>query len=301
LLSEGFTTRFTRFSIIGLVIFFVAAYAIVLYNRVGCGCGNHLTEGQPAADGTTVTIDLEELQSMKGTLNANVTLSPGPGLLDQETGLKQDVGIAVHSAATPTKRNWTKGMVPGVFPVPLTISGDPENWPFDIYYSGPVTVDLFRGASQVPERTSVTFVDRVPGWKVGVSLVNKAGLPGPYRVELHRSPSTKAFAAVIVGVLIALAGVALFVAIQTMRNRRKFQPPMTTWYAAMLFAVMPLRNALPDAPPIGSWIDVTFTLWVIVVLVVSMLLFISCWRPEPKADKLTTPAASPAPASPAPG
>jgi hypothetical protein len=82
LLSEGFTTRFTRFSIIGLVIFFVAAYAIVLYNRVGCGCGNHLTEGQPAADGTTVTIDLEELQSMKGTLNANVTLSPGPGLLD---------------------------------------------------------------------------------------------------------------------------------------------------------------------------------------------------------------------------
>jgi Domain of unknown function (DUF4436) len=100
-------------------------------------------------------------------------------------------------------------------------------------------------------------------------------------VELHRSPSTKAFAAVIVGVLIALAGVALFVAIQTMRNRRKFQPPMTTWYAAMLFAVMPLRNGLPDAPPIGSWIDVTVTLWVIAVLVVSMLLFISCWRPEP--------------------
>lgn len=51
-----------------------------------------------------------------------------------------------------------------------------------------------------------------------------------------------------------------------MRNRRKFQPPMTTWYAAMLFAVMPLRNGLPDSPPIGSWIDVTVTLWVIAVL-----------------------------------
>lgn len=240
------------------MIFFVGAYAIVLYNRIDCGCARHLTEGQPAADGTTVTIDLQDVQSVKGMLNANVTLSPGPGLLDPATGLKEDVSIAVHSAATPTKRTWTKGMVPGVFPV-----------------------DLFRGASQVPERTSVTFVDRVPGWKVDVPLVDQAGLPAPYRVELHRSPSTKAFGAVIVGVLIALAGVALFVAIQTMRNRRKFQPPMTTWYAAMLFAVMPLRNGLPDAPPIGSWIDVTITLWVIAVLVVSMLLFISCWRPDP--------------------
>ena len=65
--------------------------------------------------------------------------------------------------------------------------------------------------------------------------------------------------------------------IQTLRNKRKFQPPMTTWYAAMLFAVMPLRNALPDSPPWGSWIDVTIVLWVIVVLTISMTLYISCW------------------------
>ena len=40
---------------------------------------------------------------------------------------------------------------------------------------------------------------------------------------------------------------------------------------------MPLRNALPDSPPFGSWIDVTIVLWVIVVLVISMLIYISCW------------------------
>jgi hypothetical protein len=93
-----------------------------------------------------------------------------------------------------------------------------------------------------------------------------------------------AFGVVILAVLIALAGLGLFVAVQTVRDRRKFQPPMTTWYAAMLFAVMPLRNALPDSPPFGCWIDVTIVLWVIVVLVISMTLYISCWwrhlRPE---------------------
>lgn len=47
---------------------------------------------------------------------------------------------------------------------------------------------------------------------------------------------------------------------------------------------MPLRNALPDAPPFGSWIDITIVVWAIVVLGISMGLYISCWwrhlRPE---------------------
>jgi hypothetical protein len=285
----GHSNRFIRFFIIGLVVFFVAAYVttIVFYARSGCGCPRQLTSGHPAADGTTVTVDLEEMQSVKGGLTANVTVNPGPALLDPDTnGLTEDLGVAVHSAVTPTKRVWTKGMVPGVIPVPLTLGGDNSDWPFDHYRSGPITVDLFHGTSPVPERIAAAFVDRVPGWTVtAVPVAGKPGVVAPYRFELQRSPSTAAFGAVILGVLIALAVVAAFVAVQTMRDKRKFQPPMTTWYAAMLFAVVPLRNALPDAPSIGSWVDVTITLWVIVTLVVSMLIYISCWwrhlRPEP--------------------
>jgi uncharacterized iron-regulated membrane protein len=52
---------------------------------------------------------------------------------------------------------------------------------------------------------------------------------------------------------------------------------MTTWYSAMLFAVVPLRNALPNAPPFGAAVDVRVVLWVIVVLVLSMLIYITCW------------------------
>ena len=76
---------------------------------------------------------------------------------------------------------------------------------------------------------------------------------------------------------------------------------MTTWYAAMLFAVVPLRNAMPDSPPIGFWIDVSVVLWVIVVLVFSMGLYISCWwrhlRPEvddpPKVEEPPEPVGAP--------
>lgn len=274
--------------ILGMAVFFIASYlvTVALYERAGCGCPRQLTDGQAAADGTTVTVDIEDLQTVKGTLTGRVTITPGPSLIDPGThGLTQDLSIAAHSAVTPTKRTWTKGMVPGEFPVPLTVSGNSAKWPFDHYQTGPITVDVLRGDSTVSERISVTFIDHIAGWKNDIVSDREGG--GPYRITLHRSPSTMAFGAVVVGVLVALAAVSVVVAVLTFLGRRKFQAPMTTWYAAMLFAVVPLRNALPDAPPIGSWIDVTITLWVIVALVMSMLLFVYCWwrdlKPEPDA------------------
>ena len=277
------------------VAVFIAAYigVIVLYSNTGMGRPHEITHGRPSADGTTVILDIEELQSVKGVLTANLTVVPGPELLDSVThGLKEELTVAVTSVVVPTKRTWSRGGVPGVFPVPLTVAGDPSSWPFDRYQTGPVTVELFRGG-KASERASVTFWDRIPGWKVRVLGVGNAATPTPYQVVLHRSPSTAAFAAVILGALITLAGLGLFVATQTVRGRREFLPPLTTWYAALLFSVVPLRNALPDAPPIGFWIDVTVVLWVIVVLVISMVLYVFCWwrhmRPTPPMPTETSP------------
>jgi hypothetical protein len=280
-----------RLGIVGVVVF-IAAYvaSIVLYVNSGMGHPHQVAESPPSSDGTTVTVDVEDMQSDNSLLIANNTVSPGPQLLDPVThNLKEDLSLAVTSAVSASKRTWSKGTVPDVFRVSLTLTGDVADWPFDRYHSGPITIHLLSGAAQKTVIPTVTMVDRLLGWKIDVAHVNKTDVLAPYRVDLYRSSSTVAFAVVILGVLIALAGVALFVAIQTSRDRRKFQPPMTTWYAAMLFAVMPLRNALPDSPPFGSWIDITIVVWVIVVLVISMVIYISCWwrhlRPEP--DKAT--------------
>lgn len=259
---------------------FLAAYIglAVLYALTGMGPPHPVTEGHPALDGTTVTMDVTGIQPYRSVLVADLTVSPGPDLLDPQTGnLKEDLSVSVTSATTPTKRSWPKGTQPGVFPVSLNINGDVSDWPFDSYRSGPISVDLFRGTPQAPERASVTFVDRLPGWQVEVPGGKAGDASAAYRAELQRSPSTVALAVVLLGVLVALAGFALFVAMETVRNRRKFQPPMTTWFAAMLFAVIPLRNALPDSPPFGAWVDVMVVIWVIVALVTAMGLYVSCW------------------------
>ena len=235
------------------------------------------THGAPTVGGTTVTMNVVSIGNSYSELVADLVVRPGPELLDPATdGLKQDLTVAVTSTTTPIKRTWTKGMLPGVFPVPITLAHDVERWPFDSYYTGPVTVSLFTGAEQVPERANVTFVDRLTGWKVHVVRVND-NPQAPYEAQLQRSLSTMVFAIVILGIFVAIAAVGLFVAIQTFRDPRRYQSPLTTWYAAMLFAVVPLRNALPGSPTFGSWIDLTIVLWVLIALVVSMLLYIASW------------------------
>lgn len=267
-----------RWGIAGVAVF-VAAYLglVTLYAVTGMGPPHPVTSAAPAGDGTTVTMDVEGIAPYRNVLTANLTVAPGAALLDRAGNLKEDLSVAVTSAATPTTRSWPKGTQPGVVPVSLNINGDVSDWPFDSYHSGPISVDLFRGTEQIPERVSVSFVDRLPGWQVQAPGGRTGDLFAPYRVQVQRSPSTVALAVALLGVLVALAGIALFVSVATARDRRKFQPPMTTWFAAMLFAVIPLRNALPDSPPFGAWVDVTVVLWVIVILVFSMTLYVSCW------------------------
>ncbi len=262
--------------------------SIVLYID-GAGTRRVSSDGPSAGSGTTVTLNIESIESNYSVLLGNLRVSPGRALLDPATdGLKQDLTVEVTSVATPVKRTWSKGMLPGVIPVPLTLARDVERWPFDRYYTGPMTVEVFAGGAKTPERAQVEIVDRLPGWNIHASRLNTARSSPVYEVEMRRSASTMVFSVVVLCILVAIAGAAVFVAIQTLRDRRKFQSPMTAWYAAMLFAVVPLRNSLPGSPSFGSWIDMTIVLWVLVALVVSMLLYIACWwrhlRPDPVSD-----------------
>jgi hypothetical protein len=286
-----------KLSVAGLIVLVVGTYVALvgLYeDTVENVAANTLTDNPDVVDHSTATLTVEDMQSNYSAVVANLAVSPGSTLLDPQTHrLKEDLFLRVRSAATPSRREYTRGMLPGVFPVPLTIAGHIEQWPFDRYRSGPIEVELFRGADthSPPELVPLTFIDHLSGFKVSASKVNGQDA---YRLNVRRALSSALFGTLICGVLIAIAVLGLFVAVQTLRDRRKFQPPMTTWYAAMLFAVVPLRNALPGVPPFGAWIDVTVVLWVIVALVAAMLLYIVCWwrhlRPE-----VVAPPASPAP------
>lgn len=72
--------------VVGLVLV-IAAYVtvIALYHSTGLGRPHEVAHGRPTADGTTVTLHVEQLQTIKGVLVANLAVSPGTELLDSQT------------------------------------------------------------------------------------------------------------------------------------------------------------------------------------------------------------------------
>lgn len=277
-----------KFGVIGAVVLLVFAYvgSIMLYAHSGNGRDLE-TPVMSSGDRSTVTINIEDMQSNNSVLAVNLAFNPAQSLLDPKTHhLKDDLSLRVRSSALPSRHTWTKGMLPGLVAVPLTIAGQIERWPFDQYHSGPVEVEIFYGpdTERAPDHVPVTFVDHLAGWEV---TATQSRPDAPHRLHVERSISTAAFGFVILAVIITIACLALVVAVQTARDKRPFQPPMTTWYAAMLFAVVPLRNALPGSPPFGSWVDITVVIWVLIALALSTVLYITAWwrhlKPPPAA------------------
>jgi hypothetical protein len=96
-------------------------------------------------------------------------------------------------------------------------------------------------------------------------------------ITFWRSRGPLALIAGLCLVLITLPALALFVAIEMLLGRRKFQPPFGTWFAAMLFAVVPIRSVLPGNPPPGSWVDEAIVLWVLIALTSAMVIYVFAW------------------------
>ena len=124
----------------------------------------------------------------------------------------------------------------------------------------------------------------VQGWRLSYGATSTPAIDGGTytfgTAALRRSGDTLVFAAILLGVLVALPVMACFVAARTYFGHRPVQPTLLSWMGAMFFAVIPLRNFLPGSPPAGSWVDAVIVLWVIVALVAALALYVLAWRQQ---------------------
>jgi Domain of unknown function (DUF4436) len=243
---------------------------------------------QGGGDATIVQLRLEELKPVANRLTVNVLVYPGISAYDNRFDvLATDVSVRLYPTSDLGDLHYPKGKAPAQLTTTVEAHGDPGNWPFDSYRSEPISADAFVGSGdnikKVPARVEVT--GELDGWDVGVNrLHDPAALPtsrasdnGNVVITLRRAKGPLIFDLGICLVLISLPTLALLVAIPMALGRRKFLPPFATWYAANLFAIVPLRNILPGAPPPGSWIDQAIVQWVLIALVTAMSLYILAW------------------------
>lgn len=75
------------------------------------------------------------------------------------------------------------------------------------------------------------------------------------KLEVYRSMPTLIFAVFVMVLMLGLALGAVVAAFYVLHWRRGLVFPACSMMAAILFALIPLRNAVPGSPPIGSLID----------------------------------------------
>ena len=277
---------------VSIVLVIIATYALSLF-------GVHqlqeaeaplppLDLSQGGGDATIVQLRLEDLKPVANRLAVNVLVYPGISAYDNRFDvLGTDVAVRLYPTSELGDLHYPKGKAPAQLSTTIQAHGDPGNWPFDSYQTEPISADAFVGSGdnlkKVPARVEVT--GELDGWDATVNRVHDpAALPtqrgsdnGNVVITLRRAKGPLIFDLAICLVLIALPTLALLVAIPMVLGRRKFLPPFATWYAANLFAIVPLRNILPGAPPPGSWIDQAIVQWVLIALVTAMSLYIIAW------------------------
>ena len=271
---------------IGLLVAFIAVYVLSLF-------GVHLLAKSSAplkapdlnaTDDTVVLVRLEELKTVANRLAVKVLVKPQESMWDSRLDvLNTDTAVRMDPANDLGDLVYPAGKSPAQVATTIEAHGDPNNWPFDSYATDTLSADVLVGSGDarkyIPARVEVTGA--LEGWDVSVKRVGEASQESDRAdnviITLHRAKGPLIFDLGICLVLFSLPALAFAVAIQIALGKRKFVPPFVTWFAAMLFAVIPIRNFLPGSPPPGAWIDEALVIWVLIALVGAMGLYMLTW------------------------
>ncbi len=271
---------------VGIVVAFMLVYALSLFgvHLLSKSAGPLKAPDLNATNDTIVLVRLEKLDAVANRLTVKVLVIPEDSMFDKRLDvLKTDTAVRMDPANDLGDLQYPAGKSPAQVATTIEAHGDPNNWPFDSYSTDTMSAEVLVGQGDarqyIPARVEVTGA--LDGWDVNVQRVGEASQESERAdnviITLHRAKGPLIFDLGICLVLFALPTLAFAVAIQIALGRRKFVPPFVTWFAAMLFAVIPIRNFLPGSPPPGAWIDQALVIWVLIALVGAMALYMVTW------------------------
>jgi hypothetical protein len=269
--------------LIGVV--FIAAYAFValLYNAEG-----ESTNANAPLSGTqsaiVVTVTPVSVEPTTNQVTLDLAFAPQGDVADTAGRLTKNTRIAVTSSAGTQELKLTAGDSFSRMEVKIGTTGEEVRYPFDAHAGTfVVQADSYERQSD----GSLTSTGDIPvglkgsagvaGWDTSYDFAPSFETNAIGTATFTRAFTTKAFAFVLIVLVVALSTLALVVALLVFSNRRKAEVALLGWSASLLFALPLLRTYLPGAPPIGAAIDIYIYLWVIVIAVISAMLSVIAW------------------------
>ena len=266
---------------IAAIVVFVALYVTVVGLYAGSGDVTAQREGETSGDTVALSLTPEKMDANTNRFTISVIPTQGEeGTVTNGLVALRSFGVLVSAAAGSRATDYAEGDLIAPVETSLIMEGEIENWPFDRYAVRTVMTALYDDAEgeSFPLPTTVQPSKRgIPGWDIAVTETPMGDGIVAVDILVSRSGSTIAFGIVLLSLMVVIPVLVLTVAVIVLRGRRKVEVTVMGWMGAMLFATIPLRNFLPGAPPIGSWIDYLIVLWVLAALVAGLVVFVIAW------------------------
>ncbi|WP_293307721.1 DUF4436 family protein [Mycolicibacterium sp.] len=133
------------------------------------------------------------------------------------------------------------------------ITGWLTDYPFDSYDASIALTLTDSDGNDVP--TAITVLNTDSFYKIETVQADASDGGTLINLTIRRSTSTLVFGIFIMVLMLALAAASAVAAYYVLHFKRGLDLSACSLMAGMLFALIPLRNAVPGDPPIGSIID----------------------------------------------
>ncbi|AKK25659.1 hypothetical protein AB431_01830 [Mycobacterium sp. EPa45] len=204
-------------------------------------------------DRVNVTVWITKVDAATQQLSVTIVdVAPSGALADPDGNFAQDATLTTAAIG-----NWRAEIKAGDsapdIEQKVSVDGAVTDYPFD-RYTGRLEVHVFNPqGNNVP--VALTVVNTDPFFGITTKAATSQNGGAVVNLGLHRSAPTIIFAVFIMLLMLGLATGAVVAAFYILHWRRGLIFPGCSMMAAILFALIPLRNAVPGNPPIGSIID----------------------------------------------
>jgi hypothetical protein len=244
-------------------------------------------------DRVDIHLFVQKIDPVAQELSAQVEVVPQGALADEGGAPRQDMTIFTNGTKGDTMP-FKAGKSPSTTDLKLASSdGVITDYPFDSYKID-AGISVQTATALVP--FNVTLINGDSFFKIDSNDVKAEGGALIFTVDATRSTGTFAFALFLMLFMWLLSLAAVIASGFIVSHRSGLIWPPMSFMGALLFALVPLRNAAPGAPPIGSVID--FGSFFIAEGLISLSLIAAVvlgYRVERAKDKEKAAAAAPPP------
>ncbi len=200
-----------------------------------------------------VTVWITRVDATTQALSVTIMdVLPNGTLVDPRGNFAQDTTVTTAAIGTWRAEIKAGDSAPDI-EQRVTIVGTVTDYPFD-RYSGRLEVHaLGADGDELPVGLTVLNTDPFFGITTTADTAPNGG--AVVNLGVYRSMPTLIFAVFVMVLMLGLALGAVVAAFYVLHWRRGLIFPACSMMAAILFALIPLRNAVPGSPPIGSLID----------------------------------------------